>query len=1015
MLTKIKRGCSLFVLLPIVALVFSAPTAGAETHTPVSSPKTVTPLDIKEIGLDNGLRIFVLERHSSPTFSGLYQFNVGGAMDPKGKSGIAHLLEHMMFKGSKTIGTLDAQKEAALIARQSELWRQLNAEEDRQDDSFNRADPEKIAELKRRIHEVDNEHKKLVIQNEYDEIMQRAGSQGTNAFTDVDTTTYIVELPSNRLEFWFWMESDRLMNPVFREFYSERDVVSEERRERYETSPDGLMYETERALLFTAHPYGDPVLGWPSDVARLTEEDARAYFTTHYSPSNCIMVLVGDVKASEVERLAKLYFGPWKRQEIPHQPLTAEPVQRGERRRMVEFDAEPRISISWMTVKEGSSDQYPLEILGLIFGGLWSSRLDKTVVQRERIATNINASNMAMRHGGYFSVSASLATGHDAAEVEKAIWREIKRVQDEGVTAEELERAKVRMEASRVSRLKSNLGLAYWIADAVGVSGGLAYMTEYERRMVVVSAADVQGVAKKYLQPGRACVVEMRNVPGAGKTESADDTSLGKTAEGPREGEHSAGFARAMKMIREAPPIELKIPEIGKDVDRVVLPSGVTVFVKEDPTAPSVSMRFSWNGGYNSIPVEDLAPFELAGDLLNEGGTQSLDPIALTERKEALGMRFFIRIGGTSSSASFWSLKRNFKEAFDLAADVIMRPRFDEERLKTLKGQYINEMRRRWDDPSSGVRMIQWKVLDGDHPRLGRVVTRAEIEKVTADQCRKAWRRFVGRDNLFVTVVGDFDKKQVLEIIEAKFNDFQKAEDKHRVWITRDPVLRPGVFMVEKDLPQLAVRLCGQLPVDRTAPSADHAALEIFNNILGGSFHSRLMERLRTNEGLTYGVYSSLEHENRPNVPGEMEISFQTKQGSVARSVGITLAELRKITDTGVTLAEVDEQIESWGNQFVFKFTNDFFSVGRLMSHELDDRPYDWDSRQLQAVQRGTLEEVQRVAKRYLKLDKLTIAVFGTPTDADRKILGDTYSLKVLKREDVFQGGYEEYSPAALK
>ena len=160
MLTKIKRGCSLFVLLPIVALVFSAPTAGAETHTPVSSPKTVTPLDIKEIGLDNGLRIFVLERHSSPTFSGLYQFNVGGAMDPKGKSGIAHLLEHMMFKGSKTIGTLDAQKEAALIARQSELWRQLNAEEDRQDDSFNRADPEKIAELKRRIHEVDNEHKK---------------------------------------------------------------------------------------------------------------------------------------------------------------------------------------------------------------------------------------------------------------------------------------------------------------------------------------------------------------------------------------------------------------------------------------------------------------------------------------------------------------------------------------------------------------------------------------------------------------------------------------------------------------------------------------------------------------------------------------------------------------------------------------------------------------------------------------------------------------------------------------
>ncbi|OGP60988.1 MAG: hypothetical protein A2162_07265, partial [Deltaproteobacteria bacterium RBG_13_52_11b] len=459
MLTEKNWRRSLFAVVLIAAFIFSAAAAGAQTHAPVSPPKTATPLDIKEIRLDNGLRIFVLERHSSPTFAGFYQFDVGGAMDPKGKSGIAHLLEHMMFKGSSTIGTLDAQKEAELIARQSELWRQLNAEQDRQDDPFDRADPEKIAELNRRIHEITTEHKKLVIQNEYDEIMERAGSQGTNAGTDPDTTTYIVELPSNRLEFWFRMESDRLMNAVFRGFYSERDVVSEERRESYETSPDGLMYEAKRALLFTAHPYGGPVIGWPSDVARLTEEDARAYFTTHYSPSNCIMVLVGDVKASEVERLARLYLGSWKRQEIPHRPFTAEPEQRGERRRVVEFDAEPRISISWMTVREGGSDQYPLEILGSIFGGLWSSRLDKTVVQRERIATSVSAGNTAMRHGGYFSASASLAPGHDAAEVEKSIWREIKRVQDEGVTADELERAKVQIEAGRVSRLKSNLGL----------------------------------------------------------------------------------------------------------------------------------------------------------------------------------------------------------------------------------------------------------------------------------------------------------------------------------------------------------------------------------------------------------------------------------------------------------------------------------------------------------------------------------------------------------------------------
>ncbi len=300
-------------------------------------------------------------------------------------------------------------------------------------------------------------------------------------------------------------------------------------------------------------------------------------------------------------------------------------------------------------------------------------------------------------------------------------------------------------------------------------------------------------------------------------------------------------------------------------------------------------------------------------------------------------------------------MKRNFKEAFDLATDVIMRPRFDEDRLKTLKGQYVDQMQRRWDDPSSGVSMIQWKVLDGDHPRLGRVVMRAEIESVTTDQCRKAWRRFIGRDNLFVTVVGDFDRKQMLEIIGPGLRP-SKAEDKQRVWIIRDPVSRPGVFVVEKDLPQVAVRLSGQLPVDRTALEADHAALEILNGILGGSFRSRLMERLRTDEGLTYGAYSYVVHETRPEVPGEIEIGFQTKQASVARSVGIALEELphdrrcrRHVGGGGRTDRKLAQPVR-------FQLHQRFSNVSRLMSHELNERPHDWDSRQLQAVQRVTPE-----------------------------------------------------------
>ena len=189
-----------------------------------------------------------------------------------------------------------------------------------------------------------------------------------------------------------------------------------------------------------------------------------------------------------------------------------------------------------MTVREGAPDHYPLEILGSILGGLWSSRLDRTVVQQDRVAAGVGAWNIALRRGGYFNVSASVAPGHDVTEAEKAVWREIRRVQDEGVTADELERAKVQVEAGRVSRLESNLGLAFWIADAVGVSGDLGYMTEQERLVLAVTTADVHSVARKYLQPGQSCVVELRNTPGAVKSEAGADTSHGnRTGTPPRQ------------------------------------------------------------------------------------------------------------------------------------------------------------------------------------------------------------------------------------------------------------------------------------------------------------------------------------------------------------------------------------------------------------------------------------------------------------------------------------------------
>jgi len=1007
----VKRPPKLALLATLLLLLAAPAPAAPVGDRPAPAPGRKPPgLDVREIALDNGLRIFVLERTASPTFAALYQFGVGGATDPKGASGIAHLLEHMMFKGTESIGTLDHRKEVPLLRRLDRLWAEHDAELERRDDPFQPADEQRLARLAREIEAVSAEHKRLVVKNEYDELVTRAGGVSLNASTSWDVTSYRVQLPANRLELWFRLESDRLLHPVFREFYSERDVVYEERRLRIENTAFGRASQALRSMLFDAHPYGTPVIGWPRDLGRLQRADALAYFTTYYSPSNCVMVLAGDVAAGEVERLARKYFGRWKRQEVPRLPITAEPEQQGERRRVVEFDAEPHLQLAWRTVPEGHPDQYALDVLSMVLGGLASSRIEQTVVQQERIASSAGASHPTLKHGGFFAVSGVLRGERTAAELEAAFEREIRQIAQHGVTAEELERARTAVEADRVAGLKSNLGQASRIASAVFISGGVGYIDDYARRIEAVTPEEVQRVAGAYLTPSRRNLVEVRRVEtadggerrGAGGVEHQRGAVTGE----PR---HSAGFRRLLARSRAAPPLALRIPEIGRDVRRVALPSGVTVFIKEDHSAPSVEMVLSWRGGSNTVPVEELAPYELAGRLWDEGGTAELTPQQLEAAKDELGMSLGVSIGDIGCGASFWSLGRNFERAFELALDVLMRPRFDAERLETLQGQYSERMRRRRESPGTGVVTLLDHVIHREHPRLGRVFTRAEIEAVTPEQIRRVWERHVGRDNLSITVVGDFDADAMLAKLDAAFAGWRTAPDAERRWITHEPILRPGAWLVSRDLPQPAIRIYHQLAIDRTAPEADHAALEILNDVLGGSgFQSRLMQRLRSDEGLTYGISSSVLHESRPGVPGRLAIGFQTKKDSVARSIEAAIEELRRVIAEPVGAAEVEEQIDSWRNRFIFRYTNDFQIVNQLMGAELDDRPYDFPSRQLEAVQRVTVEDVLRVARAYLRPQNLTVAIFGAIGDEDRARLERTLGLVELKEQDVFTGGYGE-------
>lgn len=375
-------------------------------------------------------------------------------------------------------------------------------------------------------------------------------------------------------------------------------------------------------------------------------------------------------------------------------------------------------------------------------------------------------------------------------------------------------------------------------------------------------------------------------------------------------------------------------------------------------------------------------------------------------------MDFGMWIGSTSCGAQFWSLKRNFDESFDLAIEMMTKPRFDAERLETLRGQYIQRMQRRSESPGRAVATLLNHVLYHDHPRLGYTPPREAIEAVTPAQIRELWGEYFGRQNMFITVVGDFESAKMLKLLQSKLGGWRTAGNPTRKEITHEPIIRPGAYVVEQELPQPAIRLAHQIPIDRRAPMKDHAALEILNDILGGSgFRSRLMERLRSDEGLTYGVYSNLSHQGRPDVPGRLQVAYQTKKESVLHSINSVLEEVHKIIAEEVGPAEVQEQIEAWRNRFIFQYTNDFFNAYRLMLNELDDRDYDFDNQELSAVQKVTVKDVQRVAKKYISPKNLTIAIYGALTDEDRVELSEKFKLKTLTREEIFTGGYEVAEP----
>jgi predicted Zn-dependent peptidase len=460
---------------------------------------------VLEKKLTNGLTILMVERHQTPVVSLNMTFAVGGVNEQVGQTGLAHLYEHMAFKGTRTVGTKDYEKERPIL----DEWYQVGTELERRQRELARRSQEKpasqedqaaIEKLQKRFTELQEQAGQYVAGNEMALLYQRHGGVGLNAATGKDLTRYMINLPANRLPLWAALEADRMAHPVLREFYKERGVVMEERRLRNDDSANGLLFETFSSAAFRAHPYGIPTIGWESDILSLTPADTEAFFKAYYGPGNATIAIVGDINPKEVMILIEQTFG--KIPAAPPQPplVTVEPPQRGERRVEVEFDAEPSVVIGFHKPALGHPDDYVFDVIDAVLSDGLTSRLYTTLIREKRIAASVNSDSNypGVRSPNLFILSATPLAPHTTAEIEAAIYDEIERLKTEPVSAKELEKVLNNLDADLVRALRSNGGLASQLALYQTVAGDWRYALKARDKIAAVTPADIQRVAAEY-------------------------------------------------------------------------------------------------------------------------------------------------------------------------------------------------------------------------------------------------------------------------------------------------------------------------------------------------------------------------------------------------------------------------------------------------------------------------------------------------------------------------------------
>jgi predicted Zn-dependent peptidase len=492
---------ALLCLASCLGVVFGLPREAMARDLPVASPSLQPYFDrvssqVTEFRLSNGMTFIVLERHQAPIVSFLTYADVGGVDEPEGKTGVAHFLEHMAFKGTRRIGATAIDKELRLLALLDQLDAQIRA-------AKRTGDRATVTKLEAEFGRVQADASRLVKQNEFGQIVERYGGVGLNATTSTDATKYFFSFPSNKLELWMSLESERFLEPVFREFYEEKSVILEERRMRVDNSPVGQLLEAVLDTAFQQHPYRRPVIGYQQDIENLTRQDVQDFFQTYYVPSQLTIAIVGDVIPQRVQQLAELYFGRYPTKAAPPKVSIVEPEQTASRAVTLTLPTQPVYVEGYHRPAMNHPDHVVYELLSAILSNGRTSRLYSKLVEQQRIA--LYAQGFSGFPGDKFPnllmFYALTAPGHTIDQLSAALSAELERLQQEPVSDAELLRVKTQARANLLRSLDSNMGMAQLLLEYQVKTGSWRNLFQEVAAIDAVTASDIQRVARATFRP----------------------------------------------------------------------------------------------------------------------------------------------------------------------------------------------------------------------------------------------------------------------------------------------------------------------------------------------------------------------------------------------------------------------------------------------------------------------------------------------------------------------------------